>query len=262
MNITQYNKEAWNAQVRKGNRWTTPVSAEEIARAKQGEWSVVLTPSKAVPMNWFPNQHGLLKGLKILGLASGGGQQMPLMAAAGAEVTVFDNSPNQLARDQEVADREGLKIRTVEGDMKDLSIFSDESFDFIFHPCSNGFVPDVKPVWKEAYRVLKKGGVMISGFSNPVVYAVDPEMDAKGTAQFRFKLPYSDVTSLTDEERQKLIAQDEPLCFGHTLEDQLGGQCDAGFKITGFFEDSWGATQNAGALNTFMNCFIATRAIK
>jgi len=35
----------------------------------------------------------------ILGpcLASGGGQQGPVLAAAGAHVTVFDNSPRQLA---------------------------------------------------------------------------------------------------------------------------------------------------------------------
>lgn len=139
---------------------------------------------------------------------------------------------------------------------------ADESFDFIFHPCSNGFVPDVRPVWKEAYRVLKKGGVMISGFSNPVVYAVDPELDQKGIAQFRFKLPYSDLTSLTEIERQKYIDEESPLCFGHTLEDQIGGQCDAGFKIVGLFEDSWGNVPDAGALNEFMNTFIATKAIK
>ena len=90
-------------------------------------------------------------------LASGGGQQGPILAAAGADVTVFDNSPRQLEQDRYVADRDGLHLQTVEGDMRDLSCFPDESFDLIVHPVSNVFVPDVKPVWREAYRVLKPG---------------------------------------------------------------------------------------------------------
>ena len=62
------------------------------------------------------------------------------------DVTVFDNSENQLNQDRAVAEREGLEIRTVQGDMKDLHPFDDQSFDLIFHPCSNTFVSDVRPV--------------------------------------------------------------------------------------------------------------------
>jgi 2-polyprenyl-3-methyl-5-hydroxy-6-metoxy-1,4-benzoquinol methylase len=105
-------------------RWTVPVSPEEIARARRGDFSVLLTPKKAVPREWFPAQ---MKGSKVLCLASGGGQQSPIFAAAGADVTVLDNSPQQLARDQEVAAREGLSIQTVEGDMRDLGAFRSDT---------------------------------------------------------------------------------------------------------------------------------------
>src|SRR5688572_12933114 len=135
--IRQLNREAWDRQVLKNNKWTIPVSPEAIARAREEDWHVLLTPAKPVPRHWF----GDLTGRKVLGLASGGGQQMPLMAAAGADITVLDNSPAQLDQDRKVAAREGLTIRTVEGDMRDLSMFADESFDLIFHPCSNCFVP-------------------------------------------------------------------------------------------------------------------------
>ena len=127
MDIRAYNREAWNRQVAEGNPWTIPVSSEAVAAARRGEWSIVLTPSIPVPRAWFP----LLDGADVLCLASGGGQQGPILAAAGAQVTVFDNSPRQLARDREVAEREGLGIRTVEGDMADLSAFADASFDLI-----------------------------------------------------------------------------------------------------------------------------------
>src|SRR5205085_1973198 len=101
--------------------------------------------------DWFPP----VAGLEVLCLASGGGQQGPILAAAGARVTVFDNSPNQLAQDRLVADREGLALETVRGDMADLAAFPDARFDLIVHPCSNMFVPDVRPVWREAFRVLR-----------------------------------------------------------------------------------------------------------
>src|SRR5436190_21479426 len=99
MDILAYNREMWNAQVAKGNRWTCPVDAETIAAAKRNEWHVVLTPTKPVPREWFPN----LAGLDVLCLASGGGQQAPILAAAGARVTLLDNSPAQLAQDRLVA---------------------------------------------------------------------------------------------------------------------------------------------------------------
>ena len=57
-----------------------------------------------------------------------------------------------------MAEREGLELVTMEGDMADLSVFADESFDLVFHPTSNLFVPDVRPVWREVYRVLRPGG--------------------------------------------------------------------------------------------------------
>jgi len=89
MVIVKYNKSAWNCEVVKKNRWIILVSAEQIARARQGEWSIILTPNKSVPQGWFPS----LKSLDVLCLASGGGQQGPILAAAGAKVTVLDNSP-------------------------------------------------------------------------------------------------------------------------------------------------------------------------
>ena len=150
--ILDYNRHAWDRKVERGSPYTIPVAPEDVARARNGIWSLGLTPTKPVPVDWFPP----LAGLDVLCLASGGGQQGPILAAAGANVTVFDNSPNQLAQDRTVADREGLAIETVQGDMADLSAFHDARFDLIFHPVSNVFAPDVKPVWKEAFRVLRR----------------------------------------------------------------------------------------------------------
>jgi len=256
--VRSFNRSAWDRQVEDGNPWTVPVSTKEVQAARQGRWQILLTPSKPVPREWFPD----LRGLDVLCLASGGGQQAPILAAAGATVTVLDNSPRQLARDRFVAERDSLSIVTVEGDMADLSTFEAGHFGLIVHPVSNCFVPRIRPVWAEAFRVLRHGGVLLAGFNNPVAYLFDFELaEQTGVLQAKHRLPYSDLESLPEEEVRRYLEQGEPLEFGHTLEDQIGGQLDAGFVITGFYEDGYGESSD-DPLSAYMRTFIATRAIK
>lgn len=252
MDTVSFNRDAWNRLVETGNVWTLPVSPEQIALARRGTWQVLLTPAKPVPRSWFPPD---LHGVNILGLASGGGQQGPILAAAGANVTIFDNSPRQLAQDQIVAKREGLEIRTVQGDMADLSVFHDESFDLIFHPISNVFVESVLPVWRECFRVLRRGGALLAGLVQPHTYCFDLR---DGVYHLRFSLPYSDRTSITPEEKAERFGADSPLEFSHTLTDLIGGQLTAGFHLTGLYEDS----DPNDPLAQYMPLCLATRAIK
>ncbi|MCL4507425.1 MAG: class I SAM-dependent methyltransferase [Chloroflexi bacterium] len=256
MDILAHNSAAWDRQVEQGNIWTVPASPEAIAAARRGEWSVLLTETRPVPRNWFPD----LAGGDVLCLASGGGQQGPILAAAfaGARVTVLDNSPRQLAMDRLVAEREGLALTTVQGDMADLSAFSGESFDFVFHPVSNVFIPDVRPVWREAFRVLRHGGVLLAGMVNPFEYVFDQSLVAKGIYQVKYALPYNDLTSLSEQERAGAFGADAPLEFSHTLEEQIGGQLAAGFHLVGFYEDY----RRDDPIAKYMPSYMATRALK
>jgi len=254
MDVRAHNREAWNQRVAEGNEWTVPVTTEQVAAARAGAWRIILTPTRAVPADWFP----VLPGADVLCLASGGGQQGPILAAAGARVTVFDNAPNQLAQDRAVAERDGLDIELVEGDMRDLSAFEDASFDLIVHPVSNCFVPEVRPVWTEAYRVLRPGGALLAGICNPVQYLFGPEAETKGVLQVRFEIPYSDLTAMSAEERERHYGEGSEIEFGHTLDDQIGGQIDAGFVIAGFYEDRTPSER----LAKYIAHFIATRAVK
>ena len=255
MDIRSYNRDAWTKEVEGGkNRWSIPVSPEVIEKARQGEFSIVLTENIPVPHRWFPP----LKGADVLCLASGGGQQGPVLAAVGANVTVFDNSPAQLKQDQLVAEREALPLRTVEGDAADLSVFADESFDLVFNPCSTVFMPDVRAVWRESARVLRHGGILMTGSMNPVHYMFDLFKMDEGILEVAHAIPYSDLTSLPKEDLDEQIEKGLPVEFGHSLTDLLGGQCAAGLMITDLYEDY----MLESPLHKYHPSYIATRAVK
>lgn len=250
MDIVKHNKLAWNNYVDKKDRWTIPVSEQELENTKKGNWNIVLTPKKPVPHNWFPE----LNGLKVLGLASGGGQQGPILATLGANVTIFDNSDKQLQQEKTISNKFNLDIKTLQGDMKDLSVFEDNSFDLIFNPCSVLFVDNVLPVWKECYRVLKPNGILMTGLINPISFQIDEQ-----SLKLIYKQPFSDLHSLPAEKVEELIKNKEALQYGHSLTDQINGQLQAGFSLTHMYEDNWGGENN---LDDYFTAFLATRAIK
>lgn len=248
-----HNRAAWDDLVDSGNEWSRPVDPEVIARAREGDWSVVLIGREAAPRDWFPSE---LAGVCVLCLASGGGQQGPVLAAAGAAVTVFDNSPKQLARDDEVATRDGLKLRTVLGDMRDLSAFGDASFDVIVNPVSSVFCPDLTPVWEESFRVLRAGGILMSGFMNPDVYIFDEVALERQELVVRHRLPFSSL-DLSETDRMHAYGSG-PIEYSHSLTEQIGGQLAAGFMLTHLRE----GPHHADVTANHFPAYIATRAVK
>ena len=100
----------------------------------------------------------------------------------------------------------------------------------------------------------------MTGLTSPVVYAIDQDLEAKGIVQFKHAIPFSDVTSKTSEELAQYLATGATLEFGHSLEEQIGGQTEAGLAITGFYEDDWAIERTP--LSKFMKPFMATRAVK
>lgn len=224
------NAQTIDRWVSEGWEWGVPISHADFLRAKNGEWDVKLTPVKVVPHAWF----GELSGKRVLGLAAGGGQQMPVFAALGADCTVLDYSEKQLESERLVADREGYSIRIVRADMSKPLPFADASFDLIFHPVSNCYVREVLPIWRECYRVLKPGGVLLAGMDNGFNYAFGESETAVCNT-----LPFN---PLVNEDQMRLIRQeDDGIQFSHTAEEQLTGQLRAGFTLLDLYEDTNGS---------------------
>lgn len=253
MKYIEENARIWDKRSENNDRWSVPVTSEVIQLAKEGIWSIVLTPKKTVPSSWFPKS---LTNKKILCLASGGGQQGPILAAAGADVTVLDNSKKQLEKDDFVAHRDNLIIKTVQGNMQDLSVFEDETFDCIVHPWSNGYVDDIISVWKECARVLKRKGYLLAGFGNPIEYIFNEDKLSRGIFEVENSIPYADIEHV-DDEKVMAVVEEDGYIWSHTLEEQIQGQIEAGFAIVGFYEDVGGT-----ALDQYINSSIATKAEK
>ncbi len=238
--ITKWIEQGWE--------WGKPIDHETYRKAQQGEWDVVLTPNKAVPHSWF----GPLKGKRLLGLASGGGQQMPIFAALGAVCTVFDYTEAQLESERMVAKREGYPIAIVQGDMTKPLPFEDGSFDLIFFPVSNVYIEEAKPVFKECHRILKKGGILLSGLDNGVNFITD-----ENEKEILNPFPFNPLKN--PEEMEQLRSSDGGIEFSHTLEEQIGGQLEAGFRLTDLYED----TNSSGRLHDLnIPTFFGTRAVK
>jgi ubiquinone/menaquinone biosynthesis C-methylase UbiE len=177
---------------------------------------------------------------------------MPIFAAAGANCTVLDYSKKQLGSERMVAEREGYSIRIVRADMTQPLPFDDEEFDLIFHPVSNCYVRDVLHVWKECFRVLKRGGVLLSGTDHYINYIVD-----EAEEKIINRLPFDPLAN--PDQMKQLADTDSGVQFSHSLEEQITGQLRAGFILTDLYED----TNGQGRLHELgIPTFLAMRSVK
>ena len=251
LELTTYQKinsktiDDWNAQ---GWEWGKPISSKTYQDALNGKYEILLTPNKYMPHEWL----GDIKGKKVLGLASGGAQQMPILAALGAKCTVLDYSQSQLDSELKMAKQEGYEIDIIKADMSKPLPFEDESFDLIINPVSMCYIQDVLSVFKECYRILKKGGRFITGQDNGINYAFDEKEDV-----VRYTLPFNPL--INKDQLDSILKDDCGIQFSHTLEETIGGQIKAGFKILDIYDD----TNSEGNLKEHnVASFFATLAIK
>lgn len=256
-NYTDVNARTIDGWVESGWEWGVPLSHGEFMRARSGDWRIFLTPCRAVPKEWFSPflRYEELNNVKILGLAAGGGQQMPVMAALNARCTVLDYSDKQLEGDKAVSEREHYPIAIVKADMTKPLPFADGSFDMILHPVSNCYIEDVFPLWQECFRVLKKGGVLLAGMDNGFNFLFD---DAENVPELVVKnpLPYNPLKDAA--LYQKSVEAGSGVQFSHTMEEQIGGQLKAGFTLTDLYEDR----DASGLIAQYCPQYIATRAVK
>jgi len=236
--IARLNQKRWNKAVAGGDQFTRPwldLDEATVRAFREGRIEFLPEPYTCIyPQCIFKD----VDGKDVLCLASGGGQQSVILGLLGARVTVLDLTEGQLDGDRKAAKHYGYDITTVQGDMRDLSVFADESFNLVYQPISNNFVPDVKQVYREVVRVLRPGGMYRVEHSNPATCMVEENSwDGKG---YRISIPYKGGRIEQDEEEWGRE-------FIHLFSDIFNGLIETGFTIQGVWEDSCHLNHNLKA---------------
>jgi len=233
--IARINKRHWEAggisSTDAGTRPFLDVDRDVIAAYAAGKSDQLPEPfeegySKRITRN--------VQGKRVLCLASGGGQQSVLYGLLGAEVTVLDLSAKQLQADHIAARYYGYRVETVEGDMRDLSLFEEDHFDLVIQGVSIGYVPDVRVVFKQVARVLRPGGWYRNTYMNPATVPACFSGTDNGWDGQRYRLsePYRGGPILIRPDGSENMDEGEMTGeFRHLLSDIFTGLVEAGFLI-------------------------------
>jgi len=218
--IVASNRDRWNALANANIMYSMPFlqfTAEDAARY--------------VYRNDFIRD---VAGKRVLCLGSGGGQDSVAFGLLGALVTVLDLSDVQLTRDSEGAAHHGLQVQTVQGDMRDLSTFGDDTFDIVWQPYSLNYCPEVEPVFREVARVLRAEGLYHLTFANPCSQAIDDDWSGTSYPLRGLYLDGEDISHYypTREVTQAdgtIITVPSPHEFRHTFSTVMNTMTQCGF---------------------------------
>ena len=169
----------------------------------------------------------------MLCLACGGGRQSVAFALLDANVTVFDLSDAQLNRDRGAAAHFNVEIKTVQGNIQDLSLFKAATFDIVYHGYSLGFVPNARVVFQQVARVLRAGGLYHFMCANPFFLGMQ-EKDWNGEG-YTIKYPYVSGAEITYEDQEWVYDRTKsgpvippPREFRHSLSALVTGLVEEG----------------------------------
>jgi ubiquinone/menaquinone biosynthesis C-methylase UbiE len=232
--VAATNQRFWESEVSRGAGYTRPwleLDPELVRAFAAGEAGALPEPYAYIHPRWI--FHDVAEATAagrpkdVLLLATGGGQQSAIFGLLGASVTVFDLTNGQLAGDRLASERYGYPVRTIQGDMRDLSILADRSFDLVYQAVGIIYVPDVRPVYREAARVLRPGGLYRVGHCEPVTQCV--WYDSWDGSGYRISVPFA----------RGLVADPDGVSmeYRHLLSDAFNGLIEAGLSIRGVSED-------------------------
>jgi len=118
---------------------------------------------------------GNVKRKKILEIGCGGAQCSIAFAKQGARVTGMDISKEQLDFAKMLAEKNKVKIKFYQGDIKKLSQIKSNSQDIVFSAYAIQYVDNLKLCFKEVNRVLKKKGLFVFSLDHPFFRTVNPK---------------------------------------------------------------------------------------
>lgn len=219
--ISVANERLWEREVEKGCGYTVPWLDLELDELRQficGDFPEIV--GRRMPLelvNMSPRSILTdVEGKEVLCLSCAGGQQSAVFALLGARVTVVDIAQGQLDADTKAAAHYGYEVRTIQGDMRDLSELQPESFDIVYAmtPC---YVPDIRRVYSEVARILRSGGLYRTDIEQPAVHFI--KWDGEG---YCVTEPYCEFVNRR---------RDGGVEFRHYMDDIFNGLLDADLSL-------------------------------
>jgi SAM-dependent methyltransferase len=215
--LAKYNRDRWDELAKAGVEFSRPLFDLDLDSAR-----ALIDPH---------NHLGELTGKEVLCLAAGGGQQSAAFGLLGARVTVFDLSAVQLEKDRLVSNHYQIDIKTVQGDMRDLSKLGGKKFDHVWHAYSINFIPALNRVFEQISAVTTPGGIYRLEFANPFVAGLN-ETDWDGE-ELLFSDPLWTIHK-PDGTTQGVVGPRE---FRHTLSSVVNKLIMRGFILLGIWEE-------------------------
>ncbi|HWP42667.1 MAG TPA: class I SAM-dependent methyltransferase [Blastocatellia bacterium] len=179
---------------------------------------------------------------RVLDIGCGSGAYSLWFAERGAEVTGIDLSPVMVALAEEKARQRRLDMRLRAGDVKEGLPFEDGEFDIVFSATMLHYVEDLGGLFKEAARVMKRGGRLIASVLHPMSTSFFPPADLEeppspdqwearyfGSPLRMIETPWLDFGSVPSEGR-RIVS------FHHTVEDYFGAITRARLTLTDLVE--------------------------
>ncbi len=237
--IARTNRETFAREKREGKPWTIPwldLGVAAFKACRDGTSDALPEPFGNDPVDRMMMSG--VNGKRVLCLAGGGGQQSAVFSLLGAQVTVFDLTPEQLEGDAHAAAHYGYPVSLIQGDMRDLSSLPAGHFEHVYQPISTLYVPDLREVYAGVWRVLKPGGLYSSDYTFPLLCLAN-HIEWDGQAyRLQVASPYRRGTVLENEASEVSLSQGSFIGeFHHLLSDILNGLIETGFTLKGVWEN-------------------------
>jgi SAM-dependent methyltransferase len=109
-----------------------------------------------------------VEGKDIIEIGCGGGQNAIVLAKWGARSVGLDISEEQIKYASRLARKQNVTVPFRVGNMQDMNVFSEESFDVVLSSCAIGYAENLGQVFNEAFRILRKDGLFVFCVMHPI----------------------------------------------------------------------------------------------
>ena len=167
---------------------------------------------------------GNLRGKKVIEIGCGGSQCAIAMAKKGANVTGVDQSQEQLKFAKNLAQKNKVKIKFIQGSFQNLRKLKSNNYDIAFSAFAFQYSPELLSLFKQVRRILKKGGIFVFSLDHPFFKIINPKTLKAQQSYFK--------TGRYTEKNKGINF----VAYHHTISELFNPLVEAGFIVEKIIE--------------------------